>query len=64
MVTAMIGNSEKGNVMVGHRTVCRDGFGDWHFKHLRPHNQVHIKQQTRSRIRKVHAVPRQQAAVK
>ena len=40
MLTAMVGYSGKGDVMVGHRTVCRDVFRVWHFKQLRNHHRV------------------------
>ena len=42
MLTAMPDPSGKGDVMVGHRTVCRDVFRAWHLKQLRNHLRVHM----------------------
>ena len=67
MLTAIPGPSGKGNVMMGHRAVCRDVFHAWHFKQLRNHHRVQIlipiHQEKRSSIRRVRAVPRWQETV-
>ena len=62
MLTAMRDPSGKGNVMGGHRTVCRDVLRAWHFKQLRNHHRVQllipIHQQKRSSTSRIRAVPR------
>ena len=67
MLTAMPGPSGKGNVMVGHRTVCRDVFHAWYCKQLCNHHRgqmlIPIHQQKRSSTRRVRAVPRWQETV-
>ena len=42
MLAAMPGRSGKSNVMVDHRTACRDVFRAWHFKHWRNHLRMQM----------------------